>query len=277
MVSLSAVNQARSEVQDLITLGIRDVSALVNELSSERPETIAQVLAEFLPAISDMYGVGVAERAADFYLEQRAEAMVASSFTPPSIVLPDAGQVDSLARYAAAPAFAQGDFRALVKSRAVGGLSRILTGIWADTLADFGAVDSSPVRYQRMPRADCCAFCAMLASRGAVYESEAAATRVVGRGVPIGKHRLSKGTRQRGSQRIGEAFHDHCRCIGVAVFPGRAQQMEASTAKYFEAYKEAAAKDGSLKTRQHGEGPEGNHTTPDKEILKQMRLILDAK
>lgn len=158
VVSLSAVNQARSEVQDLITLGIRDVSTLVNELSGQHPETIAQVLAEFLPAISDTYGLGVAERAADFYLEQRTEAMVTSSFTPPSIVLPDAGQVDSLARYAAAPAFTQEDFRALVKSRAVGGLSRILTGIWADTFADFGAVDSSPVRYQRMPRADCCAF-----------------------------------------------------------------------------------------------------------------------
>lgn len=60
--------------------------------------------------------------------------------------------------------------------------------------------------YARVVASDACPWCLMLASRGAVYESEESAS-VSGRG------RVRKDARQR----PGEAFHDHCRCEVIEV------------------------------------------------------------
>ena len=60
--------------------------------------------------------------------------------------------------------------------------------------------------YARVVASDACDWCLMLASRGAVYESEESAS-VSGMG------RVRPGARQR----PGEAFHDHCRCEVIEV------------------------------------------------------------
>ena len=67
----------------------------------------------------------------------------------------------------------------------------------------------------------------MVATRGAVYTSESAASRVGGRGVDestnIGRRRggRARGIRARGNQSIGDKYHDHCHCIAVPVRPGQ--------------------------------------------------------
>lgn len=74
--------------------------------------------------------------------------------------------------------------------------------------------------YARVARPDACAFCRILASRGAVYGSKAAAEYVGAarwtkhyvdgkeRGVRLKKGRI----RANGVQVAGSKFHDHCRC-----------------------------------------------------------------
>lgn len=73
--------------------------------------------------------------------------------------------------------------------------------------------------WQRYARADACAFCRVLASRGAVYGSRTRATLV---GMAGSQAHYSDGSRRgrqfkagrvRGVRKAGETYHDHCRCV----------------------------------------------------------------
>lgn len=70
--------------------------------------------------------------------------------------------------------------------------------------------------YRRVTDADPCFFCALLASRGAVYTKESATT-VVGRG-----------GRPRGSRQIGESYHDHCQCTAELVYTREQEPPEVA-------------------------------------------------
>lgn len=110
--------------------------------------------------------------------------------------------------------------------------------------------------WARHASANACGFCRMLATRKAVYRSKESAERVTGRGVDltqvdlrniaagvmtreealarrsvyrsvghaqrqgkqVGDRRASG--RTRGMQKLGDKFHDHCRCLAVPVRPG---------------------------------------------------------
>ena len=110
--------------------------------------------------------------------------------------------------------------------------------------------------WARHASANACGFCRMLATRKAAYRSKESAERVTGRGVDLTQadHRniamglmtregaLSrrsvyrsagqaarqgkqvgdkrKSGRTRGIQKLGDKFHDHCRCLAVPVRPG---------------------------------------------------------
>lgn len=64
------------------------------------------------------------------------------------------------------------------------------------------------VKWVRYAQPDACAFCRVLATRPPVYLSKQSAETVVGRGViPTA----------RGKRKIGEKYHDHCRCIGIPI------------------------------------------------------------
>ena len=80
--------------------------------------------------------------------------------------------------------------------------------------------------YARVVASDACPWCLMLASRGAVYESEESAS-VSGMG------RVRPGARQR----PGEAFHDHCRCEVIEV--RSANDLPAMNVRLAEAWSEA--------------------------------------
>jgi hypothetical protein len=70
--------------------------------------------------------------------------------------------------------------------------------------------DSEAVGWARVTRPKACAWCLMLASRGAVYHSEQDAARVTG----------GERGRTRGTQAKGNEYHDDCRCFAVPVFAG---------------------------------------------------------
>ena len=247
MASLAETNELRRQVQDLVTLGVRDLTTLLRTLRGENPAEVAGLLAEMLSPLADPYAAQIGELSADFYMADRATQGVTTAMQPPAPVLPEPDRLAALARWGVGPLFLETPDHSLVASRLAGGLTGILGDVQRDTTIRFAEEDPAEVRYQRMPQAGCCAFCAMLASRGAVYSSEAAATGVVGRGVPVSKTTgrrggQGKGIRARGSRGMGEKFHDFCRCVGVAVHAGRRQQMDARAEEYFEAYAEARAK-----------------------------------
>ena len=70
--------------------------------------------------------------------------------------------------------------------------------------------DSHAVGFARVTRPKACAFCLMLASRGAVYHSAKSASVVTGG---------ARG-RTRGTQAKDDTYHDGCRCFAVPVFDG---------------------------------------------------------
>lgn len=86
--------------------------------------------------------------------------------------------------------------------------------------------DSRAVGFARVTRPKACAWCLMLASRGAVYHSAADASQVTG-----GARRRTRGTREK-----GEEYHDDCRCFAVPVFDGE-QGLPELNQKMAEAWK----------------------------------------
>lgn len=150
--------------------------------------------------------------------------------------------------------------------RIAGGLTWVLTEASFDTIIGNAEIDANPVGYQRVPSPGCCAFCAMLASRGASYGSYKSAKTVVGRGTEIPKVRRrggqAKGLRPRGSRRLGDSFHDYCRCTVVAVHEGNSFKLEQDADRYYEQYSEAAKKVSDGQEWTPGErDSDGNRTT----------------
>lgn len=160
----------------------------------------------------------------------------------------------------------------------------------------------SGARWARYASANACSFCKMLATRGAVYTSEASALGVTGRGVnletsdrraiaagrttrdealagranyrtarnagKVGKQVGDKRTGAlRGSQQYGDKYHDWCHCIAVAVRPGGSYQPPPYVEQWDKEYANAvtaARKAGQTK---------GKYGAIDfKAVLRQMDL-----
>lgn len=78
------------------------------------------------------------------------------------------------------------------------------------TIEDASDNDTAGARWARVPQGpDTCAFCLVMASRGAVYLTEDSASEVVGR----------RG-RTRGSRRLGDDYHDECDCVAMPFWAG---------------------------------------------------------
>lgn len=104
-----------------------------------------------------------------------------------------------------------------------------------------GAAGGDPAYYVRVPTSmRPCAFCVMMATRDAdwrPYKSLKSAGEVVG---------TDHGA-ERGRQRIGDRYHDHCQCIAVPVFADRPYVFDRQP--YFDMYDKAAAQAGNRKTK----------------------------
>lgn len=92
--------------------------------------------------------------------------------------------------------------------------------------------DRSAVGYARVASGSACAFCAMLASRGAVYLSRDAAGSVVGRD-----------GRPRGTRSLGSDYHDGCGCSVEPVYDRNAAPPPGAE-RYDELWQEAKRMDG---------------------------------
>lgn len=83
------------------------------------------------------------------------------------------------------------------------------------------------VGFARMAKSNACDFCRVLASRGAVYSTEAGAQYV-------GLSSENKKSRIRGVRREGQRYHDHCRCT---VAPA-AEHLDLNLPSYYDKFNE---------------------------------------
>lgn len=134
-----------------------------------------------------------------------------------------------------------------------GSASRALFDGLRDTVVENVAAERG-ARWARHASANACGFCRMLATRtgsgkGSLYTSESAAIRVGGRGkdvasnfLPDGRRKRggqAKGVRARGTQALGDKFHDNCHCIAVMVRPGSTYEPPSYVERWREEYNAA--------------------------------------
>lgn len=122
-----------------------------------------------------------------------------------------------------------------VMNRLIGYSDRRVQNTYRDVVERAAIGDPYSVGWQRLAYGGACAFCRMMAGRGAVYKSNASASFVVGRG----KVRKVRGRpRQRGRKarswerpdsrqirELNETYHDNCQCKVIPRFTFNGAEM----------------------------------------------------
>lgn len=280
MATLEQVSDFRSALDDLSTLAIRDTKALIAAVGSNDAVVTRNALIEYLPDVVRPYTVASSELAASWYEDLRQEAL-RTPFVATADGSLNQAQVNNLVRFGVKPLFGQSP--ASVLSLVGGGVQKLVAGAARGTIDTNIDRDPVIVGYARVPQPGCCAFCGMLASRGAVYRSSNSAGQVVGRGVDSsialdenGNRRkgyvggVGKGVKARGVQGLGKKFHNFCRCVVTPVFLGGDNSAVTETAdKYAEMYANLEPRDGQLR-------PQGAAVTA-KDVLADWRHTYGTK
>lgn len=308
MITRDQIESYRLALSTVSTSALTDLRGLLDELVGVDTVTATQILFEVVPTVFDPYAATVSNVAATFYEETRALAGAKHEFTPRALDVPiPPGSWEALVGVSTMVPEFDAEGVDAVFSTLSGGLVKRLTETAAETVLVNGAADPDAPMYQRVPAAGCCGFCGMVASRGAVYGSRESAGKVVGRGMPISQTLRSDGSRKSGGQargvktrgkgKIGDSYHDNCKCAVVAVHSGNQVEMSADADKYYEAYREAADNfnnglelrstdyklaDGSIKSRYEWVDAEGKVWSPkerERAIAQAMSMdsgVMDA-
>lgn len=175
-------------------LAAADLATVWAALDLTDPLGVKAVLLEVFPDLVATYGVAAGAIAADFYDELRDEAGARGRFSALAAPTPSSEALTASTRWALGGLF-RGDPAASL-SALMGSLDRGVKHAGRDTIAGSAARDPAKALWARVPSGKGCAFCLMLASRGAVYGSKASAGGM-------------------------KDYHDHCGCQPVPVWhPG---------------------------------------------------------
>ena len=189
----------REIVTDLSTLTVQKLVAFFRQAGDRDKEEMYAFLREALPAIVGPHAQAAATITAQWYDELAPTA----AFHASPVVDLDEAKIDGTTRWAL---YAPGDAAPL--DRLAGATKRWVADASRDTVTANAAQEG--VRYARHAAPDACAFCRLLATRTSeedgLYQSAWSALRVVG----------SNG-RPKGSRKLGDKYHDHCRCVAVPV------------------------------------------------------------
>lgn len=295
MMIPSSVLGSYSSLRKVISdAAMDDLDSLMVSVLPESPRVQREALRDVMPDLGDRYVGATSMVAAEFFDELMSLQDVAKPVRADTLLVEDPNRWRSLVDWSAADYVFERLGADAVFSRLAGGLTKILTEAAADTM--IGNAEQQLDNFysaQRVPQPGCCAFCSMLASRGAVY-TERSATGVVGRGTPIGSHRSAKGIRPRGSRKLGEQFHDYCRCDVVILTQDNQAELLAIQEQHLASYenaaknadegrslawKETTLKDGTTKRTHYWVKDGQKHTAADKtsDILAAMRAELGIK
>lgn len=208
-------------------------------------EAFRRFVIDAFPDVVLPYAAAAAEIGVEFY---DAAPTTTTGFVPVAVPLPPVERLTKSAEWAlntgrglAALTLMQGSGqRAMadgVRDTVIENVGRERGALWA-----------------RHASANACAFCRMLATRtgsgkGALYTSESSAVTVGGRGKDVstnftadGRRKRGgqgKGVKARGTQALGDKFHDHCHCVAVMVRPGQSYTPAPYVDEWREQYRQA--------------------------------------
>lgn len=199
------VREHRQHLLQLRALADTDLRALLAAAEGLGVAGTRNLLIAALPELLAPYLTASGELAAVLFEDLRAEAARRGTFyAAPADSIPASARVDALSRWAVAP-LADDALDSTVFTRLSGSAARMIMDASRDTMAANGSRER--VGFQRMPRPGACAFCQMLASRGAVYSSDESAG---------GRVTYSRD----GKSWTGTSSHDDCHCVVMPVYSG---------------------------------------------------------
>jgi hypothetical protein len=215
------VTAYRQTQTDLVALALAALARWWEQVAMWSPDALVVGLEAFLPDLVAAYGDAASLAAADWYDELRAQAAPPGRAFRAVMATPASPeQVAAVARWAAGPLFSATPDRATALEHLAGGVQRLVLQPARQTIAASTSQDPAGARWARVPsRADTCAFCRLLASRGAVYESADTAG---------------------GSPET--SYHSGCGCVPTPVWPGEQEPYDVDV--FLEQYNAARAKAG---------------------------------
>lgn len=181
-----ALETLQSEAAALVGLASNDLDRLWRMVAAGA--SADEALRDLLPAIITEYGQVGAALAAEWYDAQRDKSGVRGRFTGIPVEADDRG-AQSLIGWALTEATDDAGLQALI----LGGTQRRIVDHMRYTVAGSAVADPQATGWQRVTDGNACAFCSMLAGRGAIY-SEATAD---------------------------FASHDHCGCSVAVAWRGQ--------------------------------------------------------
>lgn len=192
MASAADVQAFRQVTKDVTALAYRELLAFWRTLDLSDPVAAVRALEAFLPEVIHAYGEVGASAAADFYDNLREQSPAARRAY--SAVMGDAVPIEQIrasTRWAGGPLFQpRADFAEAALAGVIGITDRYVKAAARQTISHNVARDAG-ARYARVTSGSTCAFCMVLASRGAVYVTEASAS---------------------------EHYHAHCDCVPTPVW-----------------------------------------------------------
>ena len=150
-------------------LALRDLAAWWVTVEHLSPSEIKREAQAFLPLISQTYGEMSSAAAADFYEAARADSVARGGFTAALPVSGAASQASRHVSWATDPLFVGEAAAALDRMSGVVDVAALQDG--RSTVIYNANRDPAKPRWARIPVGKTCAWCLMLASRGAVYRS----------------------------------------------------------------------------------------------------------
>lgn len=174
MPSMASVLAHRRENMDIRRRVVADLRAFWGTLDPSDARGSRDALLAALPPLVEQYGEIAATVAADYYDDLREQAGVRGRYVAELAPPVDHEAIRASTRWAVDPLFG-GDGEAAALARLITVVDRMALQPGRDTIAASVHGDPADATYARIPDSDPCAWCLMLASRGAVYASEASA------------------------------------------------------------------------------------------------------
>lgn len=256
MATQAEIRQFASELDAAAILAVADLVRELADLPKLTPKQAAALVREVVPVIATEHGGTAAGVAADWYDELRFIAVSAAAPAFTAVIAPDFVPdelIEQALAWALAPMFDPNLNPADTLSRVAFKTQTLVRGAGRSTIELNAAGDPVGTKYARHAQPDACAFCRMLATRGTttadgftlgtLFNTAESAVTVTGEVNPDGQ--MIRGPR--GSQELGDKYHDNCRCTAVPVFPGADYEPADYVADWQAEYAKAAAEAGGIR------------------------------
>ncbi|MFF9624276.1 hypothetical protein [Streptomyces griseosporeus] len=209
----------------LIRLLLRDMRGLRRLLVAGRLQQTAPAWIEAVRSLVDQYGAAAASLAANAFEDQRDAAGIRRRATVRPAGAPPVDKVEASLRWALKDIWDGGDLDTAHR-KAEGAAQKLVLDQGRETLRQAVRQDRDAVAYARAAALGACAFCKLMASRGAVYKTAGTAGREA-------DERFS------GDASVVK-FHDNCHCTIVPVFRGQQFRLSPHAAEWDRLYREYA-------------------------------------